>query len=71
MLSVEEKYYTMAKRNKVSITEVAKRLNCSRQNIYGRLKAWSAVEKEIARYAEAIGCEVEVVFKDRTTGEAL
>lgn len=71
MLTVEEKYGIIAKRKRKGIGKVAEELGCSRQNVYDRLKFWNKVEGDLKRYGAAIGCEVEIVFKDLETGEIL
>ena len=71
MLTIEEKIGILAKRTGISLPQVAERLGCSKQNVYSKLRRKTWTEEELRRYAEIFGCECEVVFTNKQTGERL
>lgn len=57
-----EKIKTIMDRLGVNNTELAKRTGWSRQNITNKFGRNNMYEKDIVRIADALGCEVEIVF---------
>lgn len=71
MLTISEKYALMVKRKGQILTEVAEKLGMSSQNIYKKLKRGHWSDDDLKRYAEVIGCDYEVVFIDKATGDRI
>ena len=63
MLTTAEKIKVIMKRNNFTMTELANQLNCSRQNLSN--------ERELTAIANALGCEIEINFVNRETGEKI
>lgn len=57
-----EKIKTIMDRLGINNTELAKRTEWSRQNITNKFGRNNMYEKDIVRIADALGCEVEIVF---------
>ena len=70
-LTTTEKIRTMAKRKGLTLASVAEKLGYSRQNVNYKLRMENWTEADIRKYADAVGCDVEIIFVDRTTGERL
>ena len=60
----------LIKRN-ISITQLAKALNTSSQNISGKFKRDNFQEKEMRQIAEALNCDLILNLKMRDTGEEI
>lgn len=60
----------LIKRN-LSVTELAKALNTSTQNISGKFKRDNFSEKEISQIAEALNCDLIIKLRMRDTGEEI
>ena len=71
MLTLEEKIRAIVQHRGVTLDAIAKELGCSRQNVSLKLKRGNWKEEELRRYAEALGCDLEITFIDRATGERL
>ncbi|NDO19427.1 helix-turn-helix transcriptional regulator [Lachnospiraceae bacterium MD329] len=71
MLSVAEKTKILLKRQGMTIAQLADKLNISRQNLSNKLTRNNFDEKDIKTIAEAINCDVDIVFTDKTTGEII
>ena len=70
-LTTTEKIRTMAKRKGLTLASVAEKLGYSRQNVNYKLRMENWTEADIRKYADAVGCDVEIIFVDRQTGERL
>jgi transcriptional regulator with XRE-family HTH domain len=68
-LTLNEKIKIVIKRKGLSAAELAAKLGCSRQNLFMKFKRNSWTEDDLKRIAEVIGCDVEIVFIDRVSGE--
>lgn len=71
MLSVAEKTKIILKRRGLIIGQLADSLNISRQNLSNKLSRNNFDEKDIKAIAEALNCNVDIVFTDKTTGEII
>lgn len=71
MLSIAEKIKVVAKHKGLPMKAVAEKLGCTTQNLYLKMKRGNWKEEELKQYADALGCDVEIVFTDRATGEKL
>lgn len=69
MLSISEKYLAVARHKGISIEKVAEKLGFSVQNAYKKLKRGNWSDEDLRKYADALGCDYEVTFIDRETGE--
>ena len=71
VLTVTEKIRTLAKRKGLTLAEVAERLGYSRQNVNYKMRTETWSESDIRKYADVMGCDYEITFIDRATGERL
>ena len=70
-MTIDEKIRLLARRRGFGIAGLARALGCSTQNIYLKLKRGNWTEGELAEYANALDCDIEITFIDRNTGERL
>lgn len=71
MLTTAEKIKVIMKRNNFIMTELANQLNCSRQNLSNKMSRNNFDERELTAIANALGCELEINFINRETGEMI
>lgn len=71
MLTTAEKIKVIMKRNNFTMTELANQLNCSRQNLSNKMSRNNFDERELTAIANALGCELEINFMNRETGEKI
>ena len=71
MLTTVEKIKVIMKRNNFTMTELANQLNCSRQNLSDKMSRNNFDEKELTAIADVLGCELEINFINRATGEKI
>lgn len=71
MLTTAEKIKVIMKRNNFTMTELANQLNCSRQNLSNKMSRNNFDEKELTAIADVLGCELEINFINRATGEKI
>lgn len=71
MLTTAEKIKVIMKRNNFTMTELANQLNCSRQNLSNKMSRNNFDERELTAIANAFGCEIEINFVNRETGEKI
>ena len=69
MLTTAEKIKVIMKHNNFTMTELANQLNCSRQNLSNKMSRNNFDERELT--ANALGCELEINFVNRETGEKI
>ena len=55
----------------LTMTELANQLNCSRQNLSNKMSRNNFDERELTAIANALGCELEINFVNRETGEKI
>lgn len=71
MLTTAEKIKVIMKRNNFTMTELANQLNCSRQNLSNKMSRNNFDKRELTAIANALGCELEINFINRETGEKI
>lgn len=71
MLTTAEKIKVIMKRNNFTMTELANQLNCSRQNLSNKMSRNNFDERELTAISNALGCELEINFVNRETGEKI
>lgn len=71
MLTIEDKIRAIVRHRGGTLDLLAEKLGCTRQNISLKLRRGNWKEEELKQYADALGCDVEIVFTDRATGEKL
>ena len=71
MLTTVEKIKVIMKRNNFTMTELANQLNCSRQNLSNKMSRNNLDGRELTAIANALGCELEINFVNRETGEKI
>ena len=67
-LSVSEKIKIILGRRNMTVSDLAKKLNTSRQNKFSRS---NFSEKELRQIAEAMDCSVDVLFTLNDTEETI
>ena len=65
---VEDLKILALKRN-ISLSELARRLGESPQNYNLKFKRNSIKDADLRESAIALGCDVEIIYRDRETGE--
>lgn len=65
---VEDIKVLIAKRG-INTSEVARRLGDSPQNLSQKMKRNAIKDVDLKEIAKSMNCEVEVVYRDKTTGE--
>ena len=71
MLKKKKKIKVIMKRNNFTMTELANQLNCSRQNLSNKMSRNNFDERELTAIADVLGCELEINFINRATGEKI
>ena len=61
-LSVSEKIKVILGRRNMTVSDLAKNLNTSRQNLTNKFSRNNFSEKELRQFAEAMYCSVDVLF---------
>lgn len=67
---VEDIKILALKRN-MSLSELARRLGESPQNYNTKFKRNSIKDVDLRESAKALGCEVEIIYRDSSTGEVI
>lgn len=70
-LSVSEKIKIILGRRNMTVSDLAKKLNTSRQNLTNKFTRNNFSEKELQEIAEAMDCSVNVLFKLNDTEETI
>ena len=70
-LSVSEKIKIILGRRNMTVSDLAKELNTSRQNLTNKFARNNFSEKELQEIAEAMDCSVNVLFKLNDTEETI
>lgn len=68
-MAMTEKIKILLVKRKMSQMGLAKKLNTSAANIYGKMKRDNFSDKELAEIADALDCDFEAHFIMRETGE--
>lgn len=61
----------LALKKGISLSELARRLGESPQNYNTKFKRNSIKDHDLKESAKALGCEVEIIYRDKTTGEVI
>lgn len=64
-MTAGEKMRTIMTRKRMSMADMAEKTGQSRQNLSNKMKRDDFSEKELIKMAAAMGCTVEVVFRDK------
>ena len=70
-LSVSEKIKIILGRRNMTVSDLAKKLNTSRQNLTNKFSRSNFSEKELRQIAEAMDCSVDVLFTLNDTEETI
>lgn len=70
-LSVSEKIKVILGRRNMTVSDLAKSLNTSRQNLTNKFSRNNFSEKELHQIAEAMNCSVDVLFTLNDTKETI
>lgn len=70
-LSVSEKIKIILGRRNMTISDLAKKLDTSRQNLTNKFARNNFGEKELYQIAEAMDCKFEILFTLNDTGEKI
>ena len=70
-LSVSEKIKIILGRRNMTVSDLAKKLNTSRQNLTNKFSRSNVSEKELRQIAEAMDCSVDVLFTLNDTEETI
>lgn len=70
-LSVSEKIRIILGRRNMTVSDLAKKLNTSRQNLTNKFSRSNFSEKELRQIAEAMDCSVDVLFTLNDTEETI
>lgn len=61
----------LALKKRISLSELARRLGESPQNYNLKFKRNSIKDIDLKQAANVLDCDVEVIYRDRTTGEVV
>ena len=70
-LKTNEKIKIILGRKGMTVSDLAVRITTSRQNLTNKLSRNNFSEKELRTLAEAMNCDVELLFTMRETGEII
>ena len=70
-LLVSEKIKIILGRRNMTVSDLAKKLNTSRQNLTNKFSRSNFSEKELRQIAEAMDCSVDVLFTLNDTEETI
>ena len=71
MLATNEKIRLLLKRKNITITELADKIDTTRQNLTNKLSRNNFNEIDLQKIAEALDQELSIVFKDKESGNEL
>ena len=70
-LTASEKIKVILKRRKMTLGDLADKLEQSRQNLSNKMSRDNFSERDLAQIAEALGCSFDTVFTLNDTGEVI
>ena len=70
-LTTSEKINIIMKRQNMSMTELAKKTDQSRQNLSNKMSRDNFSENDLRLIANALECDLRIQFVDRETGEPI
>lgn len=68
-MGMSEKIKILLVKRKKSVTDLAKALNTSSQNLSNKLRNDNFREEELREIAEVLNCDLDIAFTLRDTGE--
>lgn len=68
-MGMSEKIKIVLLKRKMTVTELAKKINTSSQNLSNKLRQDNFRENELKEIAEALDCSFAITFKLNDTGE--
>lgn len=68
-MAMAEKVRILLVKRKITVTDLAKRLEMSQSNLSNKLSRDNFNEKELQEIAEALNCDLDIGFTLRDTGE--
>lgn len=71
MLTVAEKIRVLLTRRDMNLYELSDALDISRQNLSNKMKRNNFTENDIKEIANVLGCDFEINFVDKESGEKL
>lgn len=71
MLTVAEKIRILLTRRDMNLYELSDALGISRQNLSNKMKRDNFTENDIKAIANILGCDFEISFIDKISGEKL
>ena len=71
MLQTNEKIRLLLKRKNMTITELAQKIEISRQNLTNKLTRNNFSENELKKIATALNCSLILEFEDSQTKEKI
>ena len=66
-----EKIKIILLKKKMTVKDLAEKLNCTSQNLSGKFKRDNFSEKELIEIANALDCEFIGIFKMKDTGDEI
>ncbi len=70
-MGMTEKIKIILIKRKMSVKELAEKLDCTSQNLSGKFKRDNFNEKELAEIASALNCTFDAKFIFNDTGESI
>lgn len=70
-MGMSEKIKIVLVKRKMTITALAESLGTTRSNLSGKLSRDNFSENELREIAEALNCEVDIIFTLKDTGETV
>lgn len=61
-LTTKEKLETIMRREGITVTDLAKRLGQSRQNVAVKINRDNLTEKDLKQFSNAIGYDYDIIF---------
>ena len=71
MSAAEKIRILLIKRGNISVSELARRLKTTPQNLHGKLKRDNFSQNELEAIAKALDCSVSITFTMNDTGETV
>ena len=70
-LSISEKIKIILGRRNMTLSELAKKLGTSRQNLTNKMTRNNFSERDVRQIADVLNCDYDSLFTFRDTGETL
>lgn len=70
-MSTVEKIEFLRQRRGLRNGDLAEATGQTRQNLSNKMKRGNFSERELAGFAEVLGCELKIIFVDKQTGEEI